>query len=288
MANDQLTEKQHKPPVVWSIGASDSGGGTGIQADLLTFNDFGVYGCTVITALNAQNSFATGHSLAIEHKSVVAQINALDSDLPATAIKLGMLPNRQTLETVLKYFEDYAGVLVYDLELDNSGESLLEEAEELIKSGLLPRVTLLVANTSEAQTLTGKAIDSVDAMVVAADQLLSYGVAAVLLTGAKFDGIEGKRFDYLCSDKDRLWITIEELPTANNKGGGSVLSAALTAALARGEDLTEAVHLGKAYVTQGIRGSRQVGGGPGAVAHLGWPGEIADRPTLSASVPVAE
>ena len=89
-----------KKPVVWTIAGSDSGGGAGVQADLHTFQDFAVHGCSVITALTAQNSFALGYCVATERKSVVAQINALDSDMPAAAIKLGMLANAEIVETV--------------------------------------------------------------------------------------------------------------------------------------------------------------------------------------------
>ena len=106
---------ENKKKIAWTISGSDSGGGAGIQSDLHTFHDFDVHGCSVITALTAQNSFALGYTVATERKNVVAQINALDSDLPANAIKLGMLANTKIIETVAKYFDDYDGFVVFDL-----------------------------------------------------------------------------------------------------------------------------------------------------------------------------
>ena len=94
-------------PIVWTIGHSDSSGGTGVQADLHTFQDYGVYGGNVITSIVAQNSFASGYALATERKSVVAQINALDSDIPAKVIKVAAIPELEILESVGKYLEDF-------------------------------------------------------------------------------------------------------------------------------------------------------------------------------------
>ncbi|MEE8058342.1 MAG: bifunctional hydroxymethylpyrimidine kinase/phosphomethylpyrimidine kinase [Pseudomonadales bacterium] len=278
---------QHsKIPVVWSISSSDSGGGTGIQADLHTYHDFETYGCTVITALAAQNSFAQGYVLATKRKSVVAQINALDSDMPAKVIKVGVLPNREILETVLKYLDDYNGFVVYDPELERSGE-LFSEAADLIKSALLPRSDLLIVNTQEVQAILDLNIDSQAVMVTAADKLLALGSRSVLVTGAQFDPLPGKRLDYWSDGETHFWVAIEAVDTAHNRGGGSTLSAAITASIARGLDIQAALQLAKAYVTRGIREANQLGSGPGSVAHLGMPQDGNDMPQLSVDLPVA-
>lgn len=278
--------QQQKKPVVWTIAASDCSAGTGIQADLMTFQDFGVYGCSVITALNAQTTFALGSCTPTERKTVVAQINALDSDLPAAAIKLGALPNAEIVDTVLKYLDDFRGFVVYDLELEASGEQLLIADGAIRRGELLPRIDLLVVNVEEAQVLAGQGIDNPAAMVQAAEALLAMGARRVLVTGAHFANTLGQRYDYWAEPEKSKWITIEELATVNNRGGGSTLSAAITAAVARGFEVEEAIVLAKAYVTQGIRGSQPLGSGPGAVAHLGWPDNGADRPQLSTEYPV--
>jgi hydroxymethylpyrimidine kinase/phosphomethylpyrimidine kinase/thiamine-phosphate diphosphorylase len=277
--NNQLK----KPPVVWSIANSDSGGGTGIQADLHTFHDFDVYGCTVITAVSAQNSFTQGYVAATERKSVVAQINALDSDMPAKAIKIGMLPNREIMETVIKYLVDYTGLVVYDVELQSSGEWLKDEAD-LLKTGLLPLVDFLVVNTEEVSLLTGIVVDSSATMMTAMESLLALGARAVLITGARLSPLPTERFDYWSDGDQNLWVAIEAVDTANNRGGGSTLSAAITACLAQQQNIETALKNAKAYVTQGIRHANQIGGGPGSVAHLGAPKNDQDWPRITATL----
>jgi hydroxymethylpyrimidine kinase/phosphomethylpyrimidine kinase/thiamine-phosphate diphosphorylase len=277
--------EQKKPPVVWSISGSDSGGGTGIQSDLLTYHDYKVYGCTVITAITAQNSFAQGLTVATARKSIVAQINALDSDMPADAIKIGILPNLEAVDTIVKYLQDYDGFVVYDLELEGSGEALLAEAKDLLLAQLLPRVDLLVVNVAEARALLGSAIDhSPESIAAAAAEFMALNCRSVLITGAKLSQVEGKRFDYWVTPEGGAWISFDAQATINNKGGGCVLSAAIAAGIGLGMELEQAIKLAKAYVTKGVRESRQVGNGPGAVAHIGAPDE-ADIPAFSKQLP---
>lgn len=280
-----MIDTKSKPPIVWSISNSDSCGGTGVQSDLKTFHDFSVCGCNVVTVINAQNSFASGYSSITEHKAVVAQINALDSDLPASAIKLGVIPSRQILETILRYFDDYDGLVVYDMELETSGEQLLAESAELVRTALLPRVNVLIVNVEEAIALIPGEIDSLAAMADKARQIQDLGCGTVMITGAKFVNAAGQRFDYWCDADSEYWLTINELRTVNNRGGGTVLSAAITAALAKGLATEEVLKVAKSYVTQGIRGAFPIGSGPGAVSHLGWPEDPKDAPFISTSMP---
>ncbi len=273
----------NKKPLAWSIAGSDSGGGAGIQADLHTFQDFSVHGCTVITALTAQNSIALGYTVATERKNVVAQINALDSDLPADVIKLGMLANAEIVETVVKYLQDYQGFVVCDPVLSAStGTSLLDgEGGELLKTALLPRVDLLTPNVQEAELLSGLAIGSYQDMPAACERLLAMGARSVLITGGHADPVNGRRLDYWSDGAQSFWLSGEDISSPHNHGSGCSLSAAIAAAVARGFSLPDALVLAKAYVTRGIRRASQLGGGPGPVAHCGWPDNIADLPVLT-------
>lgn len=271
-------------PIVWSIGHSDSSGGTGIQADIHTFHDFNVYGCNVITSIIAQNSFATGYSVAAERKAVIAQINALDSDLPASVIKLGMVPNAEILEPIAKYLADFDGPVIYDLELRTSENWILNHFEQL-KTQLLPHVELLVVNSEEAEDLTDIEIQQPEDLVVMARQLLDTGAKGVLITGARFATAEGRRFDYWSDGQGDCWVSVDVVDSVNNRGGGSTLSAALAAALAAGRSLEEAIAIAKAYVTRGIRNANCLGSGPGSVAHHGLPEGDEDQPELSRDKP---
>ncbi|WP_159931168.1 bifunctional hydroxymethylpyrimidine kinase/phosphomethylpyrimidine kinase [Oceanicoccus sp. KOV_DT_Chl] len=271
-------------PIVWTIGHSDSSGGTGVQADLHTFHDYGVYGCSVITSLVAQNSFASGYALATERKSVVAQINALDSDMPAKVIKVAAIPEAQVLDSVVKYLDDFDGFVLYDLELENSGE-LLAQVGTALQEDFLPRVDLFIVNTDEVVALTGRTINNESSMLAAANDLLKQGARSVFITGAQLVEHDGKRLDYWTNGENSFWLAIEAISTVNNRGGGSTLSAAITAGLAKGMAIDEAIKLAKAYVTRGIREGNQIGSGPGSVAHLGLPAaDDADIPVLLTSL----
>lgn len=278
---------QHKKPVVWTISGSDSGGGAGVQADLYSFQDFAVHGCSVISALTAQNSFAVGYTVATERKNMVAQINALDSDLPAKAIKVGMLLNEETIEPVVKYLSDYPGPVVCDPHLLTvTGECLLgESAGELVRQQLIPRADLLVVNIKQAQALTGNSINKAEDMVAAATQIVQQGARAVVLTGGHFEDYSDLCLDYYCDAEQAYWLLGEHLDTVNDHGSGCSFSAAITAALARGFSRQDALVLAKAYVSQGLRYAVQIGSGPGPVGHFGWPAELDDLPVLASQLP---
>ena len=165
----------HAKPVVWTIAGSDSGGGAGIQADLLSFHDFGVHGCSVVTAVTAQNSFSVGHVAVTSKRGVAAQINALDSDLNADAIKIGLLAGRPVVETVARYLENYPGFVVCDpVTVASSGDRLLsDDALSVLREQLLPRVSLLTPNRHEAELLIGDKIESLADVPEAARQISS-------------------------------------------------------------------------------------------------------------------
>lgn len=271
-------------PIVWSIGHSDSSGGTGIQADIHTFHDFEVYGCNVVTAIIAQNSFAAGYCVAVERKAVIAQINALDSDLPADVIKLGMVPDADTMEPVAKYLADFDGPIIFDLEMHTSGGWVAEEFDRF-RQTLLPKISLLVVNSEEAEALTAIDIRQPEQLPTIAERLLATGVGSVLITGARFEAAEGRRFDYWSDGGESWWVSVDVVDSVNNRGGGSTLSAALAAALAGGRNLEQAIRVAKAYVTRGIRSANCLGSGPGSVAHHGLPESSDDWPELSRDMP---
>lgn len=278
-----------KTPIAWTIAGSDSGGGAGIQADLATFRDFGVHGCSVITALTAQNSFAVGYVEATSRKSLAAQINALDCDLPARAIKLGMLASASIVESVAKYLAEYSGFVVCDPVLtSSSGASLLDgEGKIILREKLLPRVDLLTPNRDEVEALLDRKLNGFGDVEQAAIDLLALGVKAVLITGGHFEAENNRRLDYFSDGLESFWLAGENIETIHSHGTGCTLSAAIAASIARGYALADAVVLAKMYVTQGLRNAVQAGGGPGAVAHCGWPEQLEDLPVLSRDFPTA-
>lgn len=276
-----------RPPIAWTIAGSDSGGGAGIQADLKTFQDFAVHGCSVITALTAQNSTAVGHIEVTSHKSLAAQINALDSDLPAKAIKLGMLADTTLATSITKYLDDFSGIVVCDpvLQASSGGPLGASAVTDLLRSDILPRVSLITPNKDEAEALLDRDINSQQDIVKAASDLLALGCKAVLITGGHFDAIDNQRLDYFSDGEQSFWLSGPSIDTIHSHGSGCTLSSAITACLARGETMADALVLAKAYTTQGFRNAVQIGGGPGAVAHGNAVPVLEDFPAIYPQTP---
>ena len=259
----------NRPAIVWTIAGSDAGGGAGIQADLKTFHDFEVHGCSVITALTAQNSIAVGHIQITSQQNLAAQINALDSDLPANAIKIGMLGDTASAGSVIKYLSDYQGVVVYDPVLtSSSGDALVEDSVlSLVRRELLPLTDLITPNRDEAAAFINRAINNHEDIIAAGESLLALGPKSVLITGGHFDAVDGRRLDYWTDGSDSFWLSGPCIDTIHSHGSGCTLSSAIAACLAKGYSLLDALILAKAYITQGLRHSTQLGAGPGPVAH---------------------
>src|SRR5690606_9276369 len=144
-----------------------------------------------------------------------------------------------------------------------------------------PRVDLLTPNRHEVEALLGRSLAGIDDVEAAGRELLALGVRAVLIKGGHFDCGGAGRADYFCSAGDHFWLSGDDIATIHTHGTGCTLSAAITAAIAHGYSLADALVLAKMYVSQGLRQSVQIGGGPGAVSHLGWPARLEDFPVLT-------
>jgi len=267
-------------PIIWTIAGSDSGGGAGIQADLHTFHDFGVHGCSVITAATAQNSCAIFSVNALDAVVVKAQIDALKNDLKPSVIKLGMLGNADIVRVVVDFLREFDGVVVCDPVLRAStGGSLLDDAgRDVFVRELLPRVDVLTPNVPEAEQLVGYALDTPQKVEQAANDLRALGVDAVLITGGHARWWPQRCVDYFANATWQFWLQADAIENAHTHGSGCTTAAALAAALAQGFDLDDAVTLAKMYVTQGIRAGVAVGGGQGPVVHAGMPMQLIDLP----------
>jgi hydroxymethylpyrimidine/phosphomethylpyrimidine kinase len=255
--------------VVLTIAGSDSGGGAGIQADLRTFAAHGVHGTSAITAVTAQNSVAVLDWVALEPRMVVAQIDAVASDMAVAAAKTGMLATAAIVAAVAAAIERLRlpFVVVDPVMVAKSGDRLLDrDAETAYRERLLPLATVVTPNLPEAEALAGRPVRTLADMREAARTLHARGPRAVVVKGGHLDG--GDAVDVFF-DGSRL----EELPapriaTANTHGTGCTYSAAIAARLALGDPLLEAVRGAKAYLTEAIRRSYSVGRGHGPVDHL--------------------
>ena len=257
--------------IALTIAGSDSGGGAGIQADLKTFSALGVYGASVITAVTAQNTRAVTAVEAVSPALIRAQIEAVFADLPPQAVKTGMLGDSQTICTVA---DSLAAVALPYLVIDpvmvaKSGDKLLADAAiATLRERLIPLATLITPNLPEAGELLGRSVTTRDDMPQAAADLLALGCHAVLLKGGHLAGDASD--DLLLTTGGATWLSAARHPGKNTHGTGCTLSAAITAGLARGLALVDAVHTAKDYIGAAIAAADRlhVGSGHGPLHHF--------------------
>lgn len=246
--------------IALTIAASDSSSGAGIQVDLAVFRDLGLYGVCAITNVTAQNSLGVHKINKVPPRTVAAQIDAVTRDFSVSACKIGMLYSPQMVGLVS---ERIARRVIPNVVLDpvmnaKNGEMLLTEpAIKRLKRWLIPKVTLITPNADEAARLTGIAVTDRASAREAANGLVSMGARAALVKGGH---IEGEPVDILWDGSEYVEYPGKRLDKTMH-GTGCVLSAAIAARLAVGDDLREAVARAKDYVTKAIEGSVRLGRG---------------------------
>lgn len=254
--------------VALTIAGSDSGGGAGIQADLRTFSAHGVHGTSALTAVTAQNSLRVTAWTALDPALVVAQIEAVATDMPVAAAKTGMLATAAIVSAVAAAVERLGvrPLVVDPVMVAKSGDRLLDAAaERAYAEALVPRATLLTPNLHEAAALLGRPVTDVAGMRAAARDLRALGAGAVLVKGG---ALAGDAVDVFFDGTDLVELRGPRVDTRNVHGTGCTLSAAICARLAAGAALLEAVRGAKAYLTEGLRRSYAVGHGRGIPDHL--------------------
>ena len=267
-----MTTPPVRIPIALTIAGSDSSGGAGIQADLKAFSAFGVYGASVITALTAQNTRGVSAVEAISPGFIVAQMEAVLSDLDVGAIKTGMLANAAVVEAVAARLASAPPlpVVVDPVMVATSGDVLLEPAAiEAVKSRLTPLALLLTPNLPEAARMLGATEATSETEAIAqARALHGLGCKAVLLKGGHGSG--DLAVDILCDANGVQRFVKPKVDTRHTHGTGCTLSAAIAALLARGATMREAVERAKDYVWQGLVAGQSlgVGRGNGPVDHL--------------------
>ena len=258
-------------PRALTIAGSDSGGGAGIQADLKVFTVFGVYGTSAITALTAQNTVGVHGVHVVPPDFVRAQIDAILGDIGTDAAKTGMLANAAIVGEVARAVRDHAieRLVVDPVMVAQSGAALIEnEAVHALREELIPRAMLITPNVPEAEILAEMSIATVAEQRVAARKLIARGARAVLLKGGHLGGDEAVDI----FDDGRI---VQELRAArihadHTHGTGCQMSAAITAGVAAGRPLNEAITEAKHFITAAIAGGLALGRGHGPANPLAW------------------
>ena len=252
-----------------TIAGSDSGAGAGIQADLKTFAAHGVYGTCAITAVTAQNTLGVTMFEALPADLVTAQIEAVVSDIGAHAAKTGMLANAAIVEAVAAAVEDLEipWLVVDPVMIAKSGDRLVDdEALGTLRSELLPRAFLVTPNIPEAETLSGISIRSEQDRCEAARRIAGHGAAHVIVKGGHLptDDI----VDLLYDGHRFTEFRGERVAGRHTHGTGCTFAAAITAQLALGVRLEDAVPLAQQYVAGAIRSAPELGRGHGPMNHF--------------------
>jgi hydroxymethylpyrimidine/phosphomethylpyrimidine kinase len=255
--------------VALTIAGSDSGGGAGIQADLKTFQRFGVYGTSALTLVTAQNTVGVRAVELLPTQLITQQIASVAEDFEVRAAKTGALGSGEIIEAVAAALEEHAipNPVVDPVMISKHGDSLLDAgAVETLKARLFPKAALVTPNLHEAAALLGRVVESEEAMREAARAVCDLGAAAALVKGGHLPGEEAVDLFYDGSDFVRL--AAPRIETPHTHGTGCTYSAAITALLARGETLAEAIREAKDYISRAIAGAPGIGHGHGPVDHL--------------------
>lgn len=243
-----------------TIAGSDNSGGAGIEADLKTFTTLGVYGTCAITCVVAENPARVKSIQAVKPSLLTDQIDLIFEAYPVRAIKTGMLFSKALIETTVSAlrYRKKIQLVIDPVMVASSGARLFRSnAIRVLEEQLIPLATLLTPNLDEAALFLEQPISSVLAMREAAVALQRRFGCAILLKGGHLKG--EKATDILATRHEVLAMQAEFIPTLHTHGTGCTLSAAITAYLAQGASLKEAVKAGKFFISRVIRKRRRLG-----------------------------
>jgi hydroxymethylpyrimidine kinase/phosphomethylpyrimidine kinase/thiamine-phosphate diphosphorylase len=291
-------------PFVWSIAASDSGGGAGIQADSLTISDLGGHACNVLTAVTAQNSTEVIGVEAISNTVLLQQLNCLLIDMPPKAIKIGVLATSQQVILITHWLTNELAnyeqkqkrtvPVIWDpVMLASTGQPLTENSDAPTQQDyfkLAKKVTLLTPNLKELEALASNthllsgSNESKDKLKAFAQHIQTN----VLLTGGDVacdqaqDWLAAQAIEHTPQQHQEQLIVFfnDKVKTRHNHGTGCTFSSAIATAMALGYPLLDAIVVAKAYVAQGLTHGYKTGQGPGVLARLGWPVDLQHFPKI--------
>ncbi len=255
-----------KIPRALTIAGSDSGGGAGIQADLKTFAALGVHGMSALTAITAQNTASVTAIQPIDPEMVRSQIETVVKDIGVDAAKTGMLYSGEIISVVAEEVDTNRLTTVVDpVMIAKSGSSLLRsEAVDALTRKLLPLAAVVTPNKMEAEALSKTRITTVEDAKEAARRIVDLGAKAVVVKGGHLAS-EGMARDILFHGGQFRVYEARRIDSTTDHGTGCVFAAAITAELAKGTPLEEAVGVAKQFVTRAIAFGLPLGKGHGPV-----------------------
>jgi hydroxymethylpyrimidine/phosphomethylpyrimidine kinase len=254
---------------VLSIAGSDSSAGAGIQSDLKTFHNHGVYGLTAITSITAQNTQGVQDAFELPPVVILSQLKSLFADFDIKYIKTGMLSSVKTVEAVYDFLKKKKSNIVVDpVILSKNNYPLLDrKGIEMLKAKLIPISFLITPNIAEAEFISDWKIRTEEDIYIAAKVIHDMGVKNVLIKGGhltKEMGLE-RGTDILFDGKYFNYYSAEFVNTKNTHGIGCTFSASVTANLALGKSLNNSIINAKKYITSSLTKTNKIGKGYGPV-----------------------
>jgi hydroxymethylpyrimidine/phosphomethylpyrimidine kinase len=263
-------------PTALTIAGSDSGGGAGIQADLKTFLACRVHGMSAITAVTVQNSLGVSGFYELPPRAVAEQIESVVTDIGVGAAKTGMLASAAIMHAVADTVRrlEVTPLVVDPVAASQHGDPLLRpDALATLREVVLPLATLATPNLGEVRLLCGVEVRTRADLHAAASAMLGLGPRWVLIKGGHLQ--DDDAVDLLTDGTSELELPAPRTDTAHTHGSGDTLAAAITASLARGASLPDAVRDGKRFITSAVEASFPLGAGLGPVGHFwrvgDWP-----------------
>lgn len=260
-------DNQRSMPICMTIAGLDPSGGAGVLADVRTFAAFGCYPAAAISSLTFQNTTGVFGVSNQSRETLGQQIRPVFDDLDVAAVKTGMLPTAETIEVTASMLIEYSikRLVVDPVVRSTSGFDLIDDAAlKVLIEKLFPLAMIVTPNLQEAERITGTQLKSFDDIKKAADIMLGFGTKSVLIKGGHLpDGIapEGVARDHLFIGDALEVIDGDLYETTSTHGTGCTLAAAITANLALGKDLADAVKISNRYVNEAIRTAPQIGKG---------------------------
>ncbi|PVX39853.1 hydroxymethylpyrimidine/phosphomethylpyrimidine kinase [Pasteurella langaaensis DSM 22999] len=267
----------HNIPQALTIAGSDSGGGAGIQADLKTFQMRNVFGTVAITAVTAQNTLGVFDIYPVSLATIRAQIKAVAEDFSLSAVKIGMLGDVDIIETVADCLQQHQlpQIVLDPVMIAKGGAPLLpNHAVAALKQYIVPQAKVITPNLPEAEALTGiKIIDEASAEK-AARLLQEMGAETVVIKGGHSQNSQSAVcLDWIFTPTEKFTLSSPRFPTQHTHGTGCTFSACITAELAKGHSVEQAIHTAKAFITAAISHPLNLGHGHGPTNHWAYQDE---------------
>ena len=260
-------------PQALTIAGSDSGGGAGIQADLKTFQERGVFGASVIVAVTAQNTLGVQGIHKVPVDMVQMQMESVFSDLDIKALKTGMLPDTAIMCAVARELRKHPDipVVVDPVMVAKGGAHLMEnEAAATLMREILPLATVATPNLPEAEVIAQMEIKTPDDLLTAARKIRALGVKNVVIKGGHRLATQDVEDVLLAEDGSVHKFSAERIDTVRTHGTGCTYSSCITAELAKGADVPHAVATAKAFIAAAISDGILVSHGHGPTNHWAY------------------